>query len=240
MTYCLGIKLREGIVAISDTRLTSGNETTTAEKYKVFKSKGQNMFIMTSGLRSVRDKAVIYFSEALKDKLDGLDKMYQAVNLFGEQIKKVAREDKDDLVKSGLAFNFHVIVGGQLKGDKEHMLFLIYPEGNWVEIGNGSPFTIIGNSGYGKPVLRRTITYESSIRFALKTGFLSFDSTRVSANDVDYPIDVIIYKRDSKDIQVHRFEHRDLQSISKKWGELLTKSVDAVPDEWMNVLLKED
>jgi len=240
MTYCLGIKLKEGLVALSDTRITSGNETTTAEKYKIYKNEHHNLFIMTSGLRSVRDKAVTYFSEALNEHFVRLDKLYQAVNLFGEQIKKVAAEDREALSKSGLAFNFHAIVGGQLKEDKEHMLFLLYPEGNWVEIGNGSPFTIIGNSGYGKPVLRRTISYDSSIRFAIKTGFLSFDSTRVSANDVDYPIDVLIYKRDSHDIQVHRFEHRDLQAISKKWGELLIKSVNEVPDEWMNVLLKEE
>ncbi len=240
MTYCLGIKLRDGIVALSDTRITSGNETTTAEKYRIFKSENRNIFIMTSGLRSVRDKAVTYFSEALNDQFLKLDKMYQAVNLFGQQIKRVAQEDKKALLESGLSFNFHAIIGGQLNQDKEHMLFLLYPEGNWVEIGKGSPFTIIGNSGFGKPVLRRTITYDSSIRFAIKTGFLSFDSTRVSANDVDYPIDVLIYKRDSNDIQVHRFEHRDLQSISKRWGELLVKSVNEVPDAWMDILLGEE
>lgn len=237
MTYCLGIKLRDGLVALSDTRITSGNETTTAEKYKIFTSENRNLFIMTSGLRSVRDKAVTYFSEALNDQLLQLDKMYQAVNLFGQQIKRVASEDKEALLESGLSFNIHAIVGGQLNHDKEHMLFLLYPEGNWVEVGKGSPFTIIGNSGFGKPVLRRTITYDSTIRFAVKTGFLSFDSTRVSANDVDYPIDVLIYKRDSGNIQVHRFEHRDLQSISKKWGELLVKSVNEVPDEWTDILL---
>lgn len=239
MTYCLGIKLRDGLVAIADTRITSGTETTTAEKYKIYKSDHHNLFIMTSGLRSVRDKAITYFSEAMDEGFTKLDKMYQAVNLFGEQLKRVAKEDKEAIIDSGLAFNLHTIVGGQLSNDKEHMLFLVYPEGNWVEIGNGSPFTIIGNSGFGKPVLRRTITYDSTIRFALKTGFLSFDSTRVSANDVDYPIDVLIYKRDSHNIEVHRFEHRDLQSISKKWGELLVKSVNEVPDEWMNVLLKD-
>jgi putative proteasome-type protease len=240
MTYCLGIKLREGIVALSDTRITSGNETTIVEKYKIYKNDHHNLFIMTSGLRSVRDKAITYFSETMDERFEQCDKLYQAVNLFGEQIRRVAAEDKESLSASGLSFNFHAIVGGQLNHDKEHMLYLLYPEGNWVEIGSGSPFTIIGNSGYGKPVLRRTITYDSSIRFALKTGFLSFDSTRVSANDVAYPIDVLIYKRDSHEIQVHRFEHRDLQSISRKWGELLTNAVNEVPEEWMDVLLKKE
>ena len=234
MTYCLGIKLKEGIVALSDTRITSGNETSTAEKYKVFKQGKQNLFLMTSGLRSVRDKALTYFSEVLNEKLSDFEKLYQAVNAFGEQIKRVAREDKKALTDSGLQFNINTIVGGQLSNDKEHKLYLIYPEGNWIEIGNGYPFTIIGNSGYGTPVLRRTINYNSSIKFALKTGFLSFDSTRVSANDVDYPIDVIIYKRDSNEIKVKRFHEPELTSISKLWGEKLTKSVSEVPDDWID------
>jgi putative proteasome-type protease len=239
MTYCLGIKLKEGLVAISDTRLTSGSETSTAQKYLIYKNDKQGLFIMTSGLRSVRDKAVTYFSEVLNEKFDSLDKLYKVVNLFGEQVKKVSKEDKEALLDSGLNFNIHIIVGGQLSGDEEHKLFLIYPEGNWIEIGNGYPYTIIGNSGYGKPILRRTITYDSSIRFALKTGFLSFDSTRVSANDVDYPIDVIILKRDSNKIDVKRFEHRELQSIGRMWGELLTNAIDKVPEDWMNDFLDE-
>jgi putative proteasome-type protease len=239
MTYCLGIKLKEGLVAISDTRLTSGSETSTAQKYQIYKNEKQSLFIMTSGLRSVRDKAVTYFSEILHEKFDKLDKLYQVVNLFGEQLKIVSKEDKESLIDSGLNFNIHIIVGGQLCGDDEHKLFLIYPEGNWIEIGNGYPYTIIGNSGYGKPILKRTITYDSSIRFALKTGFLSFDSTRVSANDVDYPIDVIILKRGSNKIEVKRFEHSDLQSIGRMWGELLTNAIDKVPEEWMNNFLDE-
>ncbi len=32
MTYCLGIKVKSGIIGISDTRITSGHETTQAKK----------------------------------------------------------------------------------------------------------------------------------------------------------------------------------------------------------------
>jgi putative proteasome-type protease len=234
------MKLKDGLVAIADTRLTSGTETSTAPKYQIFKNEKQSLFIMTSGLRSVRDKAVTYFSEALHEKFDHLDKLYQVVNLFGEQIKQVSREDKESIINSGLSFNIHAIVGGQLLGDDEHKLFLLYPEGNWIEIGNGYPFTIIGNSGFGKPILKRTITADSSIGFALKTGFLSFDSTRVSANDVDYPIDVIIFKSGSNNIKVKRYERNEMQSISKMWGDLLTSAIDKIPDDWMNPFISEE
>lgn len=237
MTYCLGIKLKEGIVALSDTRITSGNETSTAEKYRIFQHGDQKIFIMTSGLRSVRDKALTYFSEILQEKLDHFSKLYQAVNAFGEQVKRVAKEDKKELAESGLLFNINTIVGGQLSEDDEHKLYLLYPEGNWIEVGNGYPFTIIGNSGYGMPVLRRTLNYNSSIRFALKTGFLSFDSTRVSANDVGYPLDVIIYRKNSNEIKVKRFEENDLSSISNLWGEKLKQAIREVPEDWIEEIL---
>ena len=194
MTYCLGIRVRRGLVAIADTRITSGTETTTAKKVSIHSNEHGTIFLMTSGLRSIRDKAVTYFEEILETEGHEYDKMYNVVNSFGRQLRRVAKEDKAPLAESGLSFNLFTIVGGKLAQDKTHKMYLLYPEGNWIEIGEATPFTIIGNSGYGKPFLNRTLNYESSIRFALKTGFLSFDSTRVSANDVGYPIDVVIYK----------------------------------------------
>ena len=66
---------------------------------------------------------------------------------------------------------------------------------------------------------------------------MSFDSTRVSANDVGYPIDVIIYKKDSKKINVKRFEESELGAISEFWGQKLTQSVNEVPDDWIDEIV---
>jgi putative proteasome-type protease len=54
MTYCLGIKVKEGLVALSDTRISAGTSTTIKKKVYVHQKERQSMFIMTSGLRSVR------------------------------------------------------------------------------------------------------------------------------------------------------------------------------------------
>ena len=72
------------------------------------------MSIMTSGLLLVRDKAVHYFRELVEEGVV-YNKLYKAVNAFGEQVKRVAEEDKGALEKSGLKFNLFTIVGGQLK-----------------------------------------------------------------------------------------------------------------------------
>ncbi len=239
MTYCLGIKLKSGLVAIADTRITSGTEATTAKKISIHNDEGHSLFLMTSGLRSVRDKAVTYFEEVLETPGLKFNKLYKAVNAFGEQLRRVAEEDKASLEKAGLYFNLFTIVGGQLKDDDEHKLYLLYPEGNWVEIGESTPFVIIGNSGYGKPILNRTLTYETSMSIALKTGFLSFDSTRVSANDVDFPIDVVLYKRNSFNMVEHRFEKEDLAKVSDYWAQELQVALQNIPEEWMNVVLNK-
>src|ERR1700710_993245 len=207
MTYCLGIKVKEGLLATADTRITSGTDPTVKEKITIHQKDNFSLFIMTSGLRSVRDKAIVYFMELLETK--EFNKLYKAVNAFGEQVKRVAEEDKVALEKAGFKFDLNTIIGGQLKDDHEHKLFLLYPEGNWVELGQGAPYVIIGNSGHGKAILNRTLTEDSDLKVALKAGFLSFDSTRVSSSNVDFPIDVVLYKRDSFYIAEHRYEKHE-------------------------------
>jgi putative proteasome-type protease len=239
MTYCLGIKVRSGLVAIADTRLTSGTEVSINKKISIHEVENHSLFIMTSGLRSVRDKAITYFQEVLDNESAGFDKLYKAANAFGEQIRRVAEEDKEALSISGLKFNLNALVGGQLEKDGEHKLYRIYPEGNWVEILEGSPFTIIGNSGYGKPLLDRSLTHETSITEALKVGYLSFDATRVSANDVEFPLDVIIYEKNSFHMNEHRLEKEDMASISAQWAALLNESVRRLPTNWMEPILEK-
>ncbi|MCW3090173.1 MAG: proteasome-type protease [Ferruginibacter sp.] len=232
MTYCLGIKVKEGLVGISDTRISAGTSTTVKKKVFVVQNDHGSFFIMTSGLRSVRDKAVHYFKEIIESGIR-YDKLYKAVNEFGEQIKRVATEDGEALTKSGYKFNLNAIVGGQLKGDEEHRLFLLYSEGNWVELDQGSPYAIIGNSGQGKAILNRVVNENITMRQALKAGYLSFDSTRVSSNDVEFPIDVVLYKKNSFNMTEDRYEYSELENISALWNQKLKKSLDEVPEEWM-------
>jgi putative proteasome-type protease len=195
---------------------------------------------MTSGLRSVRDKAITYFKEIIEENDESFNKLYKAVNAFALQVKRAANEDKESLNEAGLSFNLYAIVGGQLQDDEEHKIYLLYPEGNWVEISVGSPFVIIGNNGYGKPILDRAIKYNSSMKFALKSGFLSFDATRISANDVDYPIDVLYYTKDSFHIIEKRYKKDELQDISKLWSKNLSESINSLPEDWMDKLFFDE
>ena len=85
MTFCLGVKTADGLVALSDRRITSGSEVSSSKKVSIHQVQNHSMFIMTAGLRSVRDKAITYFEEVLENEDSGFDKLYQAVNSFGNK-----------------------------------------------------------------------------------------------------------------------------------------------------------
>lgn len=239
MTFCLGIKVRDGIVGLSDSRITSGRECTIARKVSVFQKEKKAMFVMTSGLRSLRDKVITYFNESLEEEEPSYDKLYKAVNAFGAQIRRVSKEDKSSLQEAGMNFDIHCLVGGQFENDDEHKLYLLYPEGNWVEIIAGTPYMIIGGGSYGKPVLDRTLKYEDTIQHALKVAILAFDSTRISASDVDYPIDLVFCQKNTHNIKEYRLEKKDLQEVTDWWQERMRKSMIEMPPRELSKILSE-
>ncbi len=239
MTFCLGMRVREGLVGIADTRITSGYEAITAKKVSIFHGERSAMFLMTSGLRSARDKALTYFEDLIETQPEPFDRLYKAVNSFAEMIRKVAEEDQEALEKGGLRFDIHCLIGGQMANDREPKLYLLYPQGNWVEVARGTPYSIVGASGYGKPILDRTFSFEDPLNFAIKVGILSFDSTRISATDVDWPVDVVLYEKDSFRIVEHRYGKEDLQEISDWWMDRLRDSIIELPSEWIERILSQ-
>ena len=239
MTFCVGIKVKEGLVGIADTRITSGNECISARKVTVYRENGHRMFLMASGLRSVRDKVLTYFEQMLDEHEEPFQHLFLAVNALADQMRRVRDEDRKALEEGGLTFNMHTLVGGQLGKDKEHKLYLLYPEGNWVEIEEGTPYQMIGATSYGKPILDRTLKYTDSMRFAFKVGCLAFDSTRISAADVDFPIDVVLFRRDSSRMIERRYTQEDLRPLSKWWQENLRKLLTKLPGDCLEPFLRE-
>ena len=224
MTFCLGMKCEEGLLAIADTRITSGTELSTGKKISIHQYEQHSMFILTSGLRSIRDKALTYFEERLQSSSGELKKMYMAANVLAEEIRRVRREDLQWLMEGGLYFDLHCIFGGQLEGDDQHRLYLIYPEGNWVEVRTGAPYVIIGESRYGKPILDRVWRYGSPLEQALQVGLLAFDATKTSASDVDYPIDVVLYRPDTFQLREQRFSGEDLAPLRHYWQQAIEQA----------------
>jgi putative proteasome-type protease len=120
-----------------------------------------------------------------------------------------------------------------LENDSEHKLFLLYPQGNWVEVVRGTPYYIIGESAYGKPLLDRALTYESSMELAVKIGCLAFDATRTSATDVDFPLDIVLYRRGTYHVIERRYDRDGLAVLSQWWQERMIESVEQAPADWI-------
>ena len=237
MTFCLGISVEEGLVALADTRVVSGCELLTAKKVATYQGPGFSFFILNSGLRSLRDKVLLYFEEAYARQSSSRDRLYKIVNLYAAQVRRIAEEDGNALKESDLRFNINSLIGGQMSSDSAHRLFLVYPEGNWVEIVQDTPYQIIGNSGYGKPILERSLHYQDPILYAFKLGILAFDATRLCASDVDFPIDLVLYRRNSFELVEHRFQRTELQQISNWWQERMRSAVAELPSSWVEAAL---
>lgn len=195
---------------------------------------------MTSGLRSVRDKSLTYFEEAIEREGKGYDRLFKVLNCLARQVRQVAKEDGEALEEAGLPFNIHALVGGQLAGDREHRLYLLYPQANWVEIGEGTPYQIIGSAHYGKPVMDRTLKHTDSLPFALKVGSLAFDSTRISAADVDFPVDVVMYRKGTFQMVEKRFTEEEMRENADWWQSRLRDSVNQLPSAWYEKLFEAE
>ncbi|MDQ6708833.1 MAG: peptidase [Acidobacteriota bacterium] len=239
MTFCLGITVEEGLVGIADTRVVSGAESLTASKVATYQGSGFSFFILNSGLRSLRDKTLLYFEEAFTHDSSVRERLFKVVNLYSAQVRRIGEEDSKALREADLHFNIHALIGGQMTGDSVHRLFMVYPEGNWVEVGPDTPYQIIGNSGFGKPILERSLTYSDPILYGFKLGILAFDATRLCASNVDFPIDLLLYRRGTYELVEHRFEREDLGEISSWWQERMRRAVDELPSKWVEAALSK-
>jgi len=233
MTFCLGITVDEGLVGIADTRVVAGNECLVARKTATYQGPGFSFFIMHSGLRSARDKILLYFEEAFARQSMTRGRLFRVVNLYAQQVRRVYEEDGAALRSADLRFNAYSLIGGQMSEDSSHKLYLVYPEANWVEIGPDTPYQIIGASGFGKPILERSLKPKDSMQYAFKVGILAFDATRLCAADVDFPMDVLLYARGSFEVVEKRYQKDDLRAISEWWQERMRSAVQDLPSEFV-------
>ena len=238
MTFCIAARVRDGIVALADTRIVKGGERLSKAKLALHIAPGGCFFTMTSGLRSIRDKMLIYGEEAMAAVDTDFTRLYQVVNLLGEQLRRVYAEDGPSLRQSNLAFNLHAIVGGRLAGDPRATLFLIYPEGNWIEINDDSPYFMIGRTPYGRPLLDRHLRVDLPLRQATLLALLAFDVTSCSVTDVDYPIDIAIMQADQQEFIHSRFEEAAMRSVTDHWYAALEQALHNAPTHWLDSLLE--
>ena len=237
MTFCVGVRVNDGLVALADTQIVRGQEFSSKAKLSLLEHGDSPIFLMTSGLRSIRDKAVLRLEDELAARSNPHERLYRVVNDFGDQVKRVREEDGRSLQESGLRFDCHAIIGGRLSGDEEPALFLVYPEGNWVDATADSPYFIIGRTSYGKPILDRLLHYDTPLPQAVALAYLAFDATRASVVDVEFPIDLVLLVAADGVLRQHRFSTQDLIVAQRFWQQQLQDSLDEFPMAWATPIL---
>ena len=151
MTYCVGLKLNKGLVFMSDTRTNAGvDNISTFKKMHVFEEPGDRVItIMTAGNLATTQSVISLLEERTKIPSERRPSIYEAPTMFqvarlvGDTLKEVINANADEGQKAESAFNATIIVGGEIK-DTGPRLFLIYPEGNFIEASDDTPFFQIG------------------------------------------------------------------------------------------------
>lgn len=239
MTYCVGLRLRQGLVFMSDTRTNAGVDNfSVTKKMFTWEVPGERVItLMTAGNLATTQSLVSLLEERSKTTSERnptiLEQptMFQVARLVGATLKEVIAESSGNGQSSASAFKASVIVGGQIKGGIATM-FLVYPEGNFIEITDDAPFFQIGETKYGKPIIVRAyepdLTFEDTIRLLM----VSFDSTIKANLSVGFPLDLQVYETDSLKVgDAARIEEDDayFQSVSKGWGDALRTALTNLP-----------
>lgn len=242
MTYCVALRLNRGLVFAADTRTSAGNDNVAVfRKLHCWRQPGERVIVLASaGNLAVTQSVTSLLNEQLIEELSPaaenlftVPSLYRAARLVGEAMRSVRTIDGPALEQTNSGFNASFILGGQI-GSEHPRLFQIYPEGNFIEATDDTPFFQIGEHKYGKPIIDRVAQPTMRLGEAAKLALLSFDSTLRSNLSVGLPIDVLIYERDSLDVRRQkRIEQDDeyFRKLSAAWSDAL-RSAFATIDEF--------
>jgi len=239
MTYCVGLRLNKGLVFMSDTRTNAGVDNISVfTKMVSWEKPGERAItLMTAGNLATTQAVVSVLGERTKTTAERAPSileaptMFQAARLVGDTLKEVIRDNSNTGQTADSSFNATLILGGQIAGG-DPTLFMIYPEGNFVEASMDTPFFQIGEVKYGRPILVRAYDPDMAFGDAIKLLLVSFDSTIKANLSVGLPLDIQVYDADALTLGYHyRIEQDDpyFQQISRGWGEALRSAFQSLP-----------
>lgn len=198
MTYCVAIKLNDGLVLTSDSRTNAGiDHIATFKKLHTFQVEHDRVLFLQSAGNLATTQSVLAIIEheinTAEKHILNTHTLYEAAEIVGRIIRSVITRDEGQ--NQGIDFSCNILLSGQIKGDTPR-LFHIYPEGNFIEACEDTPYFQIGESKYGKPILDRIIQFDTPLKQALQCCLISMDSTLRSNLSVGMPLDALVYKLD--------------------------------------------
>ncbi len=232
MTYCVGLLLNAGMVLLSDTRTNAGlDNIATYRKMFHFEEPGERVIsIVTAGSLSVTQTTLARLREAIDDpdaseatSIMKAPTMLKVALIIGNTLSSVRQEIDEKMATMKQSASASMIVAAQRRGGAMR-LFLIYPEGNFIEATEDTPFLQIGEHKYGKPILDRVVNPGTSLADAEKAVLLSMDSTLRSNLSVGMPLDLCVMEKDACRVsRKRRIEAGDesFRAMSEAWSKAL-------------------
>ncbi|MCP1470833.1 putative proteasome-type protease [Sphingobium sp. OAS761] len=242
MTYCVAVRVDQGLVMLSDTRTNAGmdNIARFRKSFTYHVPDERAITLLCSGNLSITQGVKATLSKAIKDaRLDpdvetilNCATMYRVAQIVGEAMQKMQQRYRENIEMGGSGASASILIAGQRRGGKPR-LYLVYSAGNFIEATEDTPFFQIGEHKYGKPILDRIIGRETSLEDATKAVLVSMDSTLRSNLSVGMPLDLTVIPTGAYDFTVRtRIEPDDEQFalISQSWSAALRKGFEDLPN----------
>lgn len=242
MTYCVAVRVDQGLVMLSDTRTNAGMDNIARfRKSFTYSNPGERAItLLCSGNLSITQGVKTRISKAIKDSLIdphvetilNCPTMHRVAQIVGDGMRDMQGRYREQIEMGGSGAGASIMIAGQRKGGKPR-LYLVYSAGNFIEATEDTPFFQIGEHKYGKPILDRIIKRETTLEEATKAVLVSMDSTLRSNLSVGMPLDLTVIERDAFDFRVRtRIEPDDEQfaMISQSWGAALRKGFEDLPN----------
>ncbi len=242
MTYCLAIKVAEGLILASDSRTNAGVDyVSTYSKMHIFGKPGERFFVLLTAGNLATSQAVV---NSIKRDLDNphaeislntVDYLFDAAHYIGDISYRVQQEYAAALVRAGANAEASFILGGQIRG-KNHEIYLVYPQGNYISASPETPYLQIGESKYGKPILDRIVASETRLEDAARCALVSLDSTMRSNISVGPPLELAFYRKDTLSMERHLTLEANsplMRRIQRRWNDGLRRAFNGLTRfEW--------
>jgi len=238
MTYCLAIKINEGIVLASDSRTNAGVDyVRTSSKMFQFNWEGDRIItLLTSGNLATSQVVVNSIQRDLNENHKGFnlktaEHLFDIASYIGDLSQQEQAKHEAAVEKSGGTAAASFILGGEIRG-QPHEIYMIYPEGNYITSSDESPFLQIGETKYGKPILDRIISMDTSLNDAARCALVSLDSTMRSNISVGPPLELALYTAGTLQAPRHisyKLASPLFKSLQKRWNEGLHRAFLRLP-----------
>ena len=237
MTYCVAMRLEEGLVFVSDSRTNAGvDHIATFRKLHRFGVVDDRMIILQTAGNLATSQAVIarlhhQIQTGADRSLNTVSTIFEAAQLVGEILCQEVAHINGLCQSNDFDFSSSILIGGQIKGQPTE-LYSIYPQGNFIAATVDTPYFQIGESKYGKPILDRALNYYTPLDKALRCALISFDSTIRSNLSVGTPLDLLVFRANQFNLpEGRRLYDTDpyFSMIRQQWSDGLRNTLSSLP-----------